>query len=93
MEVWQSQAGSSGGAYHQQVVEQEDLPLVKTQLLQLVGVWHFKEPAVAHQPAVRQGQHLGGSTTSSSTLSIRKSSLHDLSPSLELCFSEGREVK
>lgn len=41
------------GPYHQQVVEEEDLPLVKAQLLRFVGVGHFKEPAVTHQSAVR----------------------------------------
>lgn len=44
--------------YHEEVVEQEDLPLVQTQLLGLVWIWNFKQAAVTHQPAMGQRQHL-----------------------------------
>lgn len=47
-----------GVPYHEQVIEQKDLPLVQTQLLHLVGVGNLKQTAVTHQPAVGQRQHL-----------------------------------
>lgn len=49
--------------YHQKVIKQEDLPLVQAQLLELVGVRHFKQPAVADQPAMGQGQDLEAKTS------------------------------
>lgn len=40
------------GVYHKEVIEQEDLPLMEAELLKFVGIWHFKQAAVAHQPAM-----------------------------------------
>lgn len=44
--------------YHQEVIEQEDLSLVQSQLLGFVGVRNFKKPAVADQPSMGKREHL-----------------------------------
>lgn len=44
--------------HHQQVVEQEDLPLVNSCPLGSVGVRHLIELTAAYQPAVWQRHHL-----------------------------------
>lgn len=49
--------------YHQQVVEQEDFSLVDAAALTPVGVGNLEELTAAHQPAVRQRQHLGHTHT------------------------------
>ena len=38
---------------HDDVIEEEDLPLVQTQLLFLAGVCHLIQPTVTYQPAVK----------------------------------------
>lgn len=35
-------------AYHQKVIEQEDLSLVEAEFLWLVGIWDLKQSTVAH---------------------------------------------
>lgn len=54
----QEEKNKGEGFHHEEVVEQEDLPLMQAQLLELVGVRHFKQTAVTHQPAMGQRQHL-----------------------------------
>lgn len=49
--------------YHQQVIEQEDFSLVDAAALTPVWVGNLKELTAAHQPAVRQRQHLGDTHT------------------------------
>lgn len=44
--------------HHQQVVEEEDLPLVNTAPLRPVGVRYLIQLAAAHQPTVGQRQYL-----------------------------------
>ncbi len=44
--------------YHEQVVEQEDFSLVDAAPLSSVWIWNLKQLTAAHQPAMRQGQHL-----------------------------------
>ena len=41
---------------------------MQAELLQLVGIWHFKQAAVAHQPAMGQRQHLQGEKKRAQTL-------------------------
>lgn len=45
-------------SYHDEVIEEEDLPLVGGLLLGLVYVGHFKEATAAHQSPMGDGQHL-----------------------------------
>ena len=49
-------------AHHQQVVEEEHLPLVRSLLLQLVHVRHLEESAAADQAAMWHRENLGGGT-------------------------------
>ena len=51
-------------AHHQQVVEEEHLPLVCSLLLQLIHVRHLKESAAADQAAMRHRENLGGTQCS-----------------------------
>lgn len=44
--------------YHQQVVEQEDFSLVDAAPLSSVRIRNLEQLTAAHQPAMRQGQHL-----------------------------------
>lgn len=52
--------GLGGLTYHQQVVEQEDLPLVNAAPLRSVRVGNLEQLTAAHEPAMRQRQHLRG---------------------------------
>lgn len=46
--------------YHQEVVEEKDLPLVHPGPLRPVGVRNFIKLTATHQPPVGEGQHLEG---------------------------------
>lgn len=53
-------SSSSTTSYHQEVIEEEDLPLVHPGPLRSVGVRDLVQLAAAHQPTVGEGQHLLG---------------------------------
>lgn len=59
-------SSSSTTSYHQEVIEEEDLPLVHPGPLRSVGVRDLVQLAAAHQPTVGEGQHLGGGGRASS---------------------------
>lgn len=68
--------------YHQQVVEQEDFSLVDAAALTPVGVGNLKKLTAAHQPAVRQRQHLGYTHTCTQTHTGLTPRLTDLRSSI-----------
>lgn len=51
-------SGAPNTTYHKEVIKQEDLSLVQSQLLGFIGVRNFKKPAVADQPSMGKREHL-----------------------------------
>lgn len=45
-------------SHHQEVIKQEDLPLMLAEFLQSVWIRDLKQSAVAHEPAMSLRQHL-----------------------------------